>query len=153
MKIIGTYDPHGINTPNEAKKQNGQKDDFKKVMGEALNSKLPESSSVGTAMGPEMVSGLAPIGSSQLFSKVSELAISQIETILDLLDYYTGRLADDSVRTQDFSALADDMMVRISALDKFRSDNKLPERLDEMISDLVAVVGSEVEKFRRGDYS
>ncbi|RLB44251.1 MAG: hypothetical protein DRH12_00360 [Deltaproteobacteria bacterium] len=153
MKITGIYGPQGEQPSTKLKTGNSGKDEFKKVMEKVLNDNSPGSISSPTVTGPktasEITAALAPHG---LASPVLR-ASNQIEMVLDTLDFYAHKLGDQSIKPKDIDTLVDDMMTKISALDEFRYKNSLPRALDDIISDLVATVSSEVEKFKRGDYS
>jgi len=80
-------------------------------------------------------------------------ALEELEQSLDLVDFYATKLADRSLSVQDMEDLVVHMEERVAALRDLESAPGLPERLRGILSETLLAVGTEVAKFRRGDYA
>jgi len=151
MKIIGTQGPHVTETSKQTAGSKSRKGDFKKIMEQAMNELRPNTAQAPDVMGTSMLGGLKPVGPTD--SGPAKAAVIQVESMLNKLDYYANKLADHSIQISDLSPLMDDMESDIVVLEKMRSGSEIPPGLDKIVSDLVATITAEIEKFRRGDYS
>jgi hypothetical protein len=79
--------------------------------------------------------------------------IGELERSLDLVDFYAAKLADRSLSVRDMEDLVFHMEERVAALRELESAPGLPERLRGILSETLLTVGTEVAKFRRGDYA
>ena len=79
--------------------------------------------------------------------------ISAIQQTLDLVEFYAGKLGDPSVSAQGMTPLVDHLEEKMELLRGVGSSPGLPDRVRPLISDLTLTIGTEVAKFRRGDYA
>ena len=151
MKIIGTQGPKLTEVAKQGKRADGMNGDFKKVMKEVMNkvqSNAPSTSNMvttGLVQDPGMLKPIDPVP--------GEAVVGQVEVMLDKVDFYAEKLADPSIPITDLSPLMDDMQSGAMALENMITNGKVPPALNNIVSDLIATITSEVEKFRRGDYS
>ena len=81
-----------------------------------------------------------------------DMLIDSLKDTLDLIDFYTGKLADDSFPAENLSSLIDQLDERLSTIKDMSSVGDMPEKLKPVISDIAVTIGSEIERYRRGDY-
>ena len=81
-----------------------------------------------------------------------DMLLDSLKETLDLIDFYTGKLADDSFPAENLSSLIDQLDNRLSVIKDMSSVEGMPEKLKPVISDIAVTIGSEIERFRRGDY-
>ncbi len=150
MKIVGTQGPHITESPKRAKETGNNSAGFKKVMEEVMNhakSSTTKSPSILAGVSAQSITSLKPSCLDSINSTVS-----QVEVMLDRLDFYAEKLADEAIRADDLAPLMGELESDIKALEKIRANHNIPRGLDKIVSDLVVTIGAEIEKFRRGDY-
>jgi hypothetical protein len=81
-----------------------------------------------------------------------EKVMGALQETLDLVDFYADKLADSSLPITGINPLVDHLEERMETLRGMESTPGLPEKLRPLISDVVITIGTEIEKFRRGDY-
>ncbi|MBW1929097.1 MAG: hypothetical protein JRH08_05190 [Deltaproteobacteria bacterium] len=155
MKITGPHGPHITDGHNRTKAHSGKEGDFKKVMDQVMkNEQMQESSAWATVSSSTKAAEVAAVN--PMFTQTpyspSRVAVNEIERMLGLLDFYGRRLGDQSIHTKDLQPLVEHLEAGVSMLDSLRTKWRLHQGLDSIISDLVATVSSEVERFKRGDY-
>ena len=77
----------------------------------------------------------------------------EIEQTLDLVGFYAEKLGDPSFSAQGLTPLVDHLEERMEFLRSVESRPGLPDRVRPIISGLTLTIGTEVAKFRRGDYN
>ena len=144
-------DNKGVNKKGE----NGS--DFQQIM-EGINSKTdpaemkPGIEDIGPVDGGvRILHGAEQVGGSQKVDKELPF-VSELQEILDLVDFYSSKLADSSISSSGLTPLISHLEDRIEGLRSMESSSETPEKLRSVISDMVITIGSEVAKFKRGDY-
>ncbi len=150
MKIVGTQSPHVTGGQKQTKKTTEGSGDFKKLMDQAMYKDRASTVQDPKIIGGPIVEGIKPLVPTQLEPVKS--AIGEIEKMLDRLDFYAEKLADESIRSHDLSPLLADMESGIKGLEEIRQNPNMPSELNDIVSDLLSTIGAEIEKFRRGDY-
>ncbi len=79
--------------------------------------------------------------------------IEELRQTLDLVDFYAAKLADSSLPARGMSPLISHLEDRLDALQGMESSPNLPEKLRPILSDVVITIGTEIARFRRGDYA
>ena len=85
-----------------------------------------------------------------LFGK--EKIVSDLQSTLDMVDFYSERLADSSMPVSDLDSLVSHLEDRIETLRNLESSTDIPDRIRPIISDMVITIAAEIAKFKRGDY-
>jgi hypothetical protein len=104
-----------------------------------------------------------PPGGIQILGNVTDTAATQdgtlrnqvlkdLEGTLDLVDFYTTKLADQSLSAGDLKSLVGHLEERAEGLRSLQTAPGLPEGLKSLLSETTLTIGMEVAKFRRGDY-
>ena len=78
--------------------------------------------------------------------------LDSIKDTLDLIDFYAGKLSDESFPTENLSSLVDQLDERLGSIKEMSSMEGIPEKLKPVISDVAVTIGTEIERYRRGDY-
>lgn len=105
---------------------------------------LPEA--VQILSGPEKVGGAG-----NRFDQGS--LVDALGETLDLVEFYAGRLGDTSLPAEDMDPLVTHLEERLTSLKDLESAQGMPEKLRPVISDLMVTLGTEIAKYRRGDYN
>jgi hypothetical protein len=79
--------------------------------------------------------------------------LEELEQTLDLVDFYAAKLGDRSMSVQDMEDLVVHMEQRVAVLRDMESAPGVPEGLKGILSETALTVGTEVARFRRGDYA
>ena len=86
-------------------------------------------------------------------SDEKSLLLDSLKDTLDLIDFYAGKLADVSFPAENLSSVIDQLDERLTAIKDMSSADGMPEQLKPVISDIAVTIGSEIERFKRGDYA
>ena len=81
-----------------------------------------------------------------------DLLLDSLKETLNLVDFYAGKLADESFPAEDLSSLVDQLDERLASIKDMSSMEGVPDKLKPVISDVAVTIGTEIERFRRGDY-
>ena len=81
-----------------------------------------------------------------------DLLLNSLKETLDLIDFYAGKLGDISFPADNLSSLVDQLDNRLASIKDMSSMEGVPEQLKPVISDVAVTIGTEIERFRRGDY-
>lgn len=82
-----------------------------------------------------------------------EQVMEEIKQALDIIDFYAAKLADSSLSISGITPLIGHLEDKMETLRSMASTPGMPEKLRPIISDMVITIGTEIAKFRRGDYS
>ena len=78
--------------------------------------------------------------------------IGALGETLDLVDFYASKLGDSSLPASGLTPLIDHLEDRLKMLEDMESAAEIPEKMSSVLSDLKITIGTEIAKFRRGDY-
>ncbi len=79
--------------------------------------------------------------------------MKEVENTLDLAGFYTQKLGDPGVKTTFLEPLVNHLEAKMEDLRFLQNNGKIDEELKAIVSDLDITLGTEVARFRRGDYS
>ena len=155
MKV---YENQGLIQPTHSKKthKNGDKDDeFQKIMDQmqAETMKSEEAvnpGSVAPQLDVRIIQGVQQTGSS---TQVKQMVLNELRSTLDLVDYYAEKLGNTSLPVTGLAPLIEHLDERLKNLQDMESTKGLPDKLRPIVNDVVVTLGTEIAKFRRGDYS
>jgi hypothetical protein len=132
-------------------------DDFRKIMEQAdLEAQKAE------AIPPKNITG--PVGGVQILEPIqrpeerlevvpqSRALLRELEDTLDLVDFYSAKLGDSSLAADGLAALVDHLEERIEYMKGMGTNPDLPGTLRGILSDMLVTIGTEIAKFKRGDY-
>lgn len=158
MKIyegqIPNYQENGEKQINKG--TNGS--EFQKVMDQIT----PSSGQKGVVSGKENLSAVANgiqiiHGADDVkmagFNNGNAQILDELQDTLDLVDFYADKLGDSSVSANGLSPLIEHLEDRMEGLHNSGASSETPEKIRSIISDMTITIGSEIEKFKRGDYS
>ena len=105
-----------------------------------------------------VVNGIQILSGVEIVQKPSESSntapvIDEIQKTLDLIDFYAEKLKDSSLSIERLDSLVDHLDERLDSLKGLESAPGLPGELRSILSDVVLTMGTEIAKFKRGDYS
>jgi hypothetical protein len=78
--------------------------------------------------------------------------LHDLEGALDVVDFYATKLADRSLSARDLEGLVGQLESQVEGLRSLASAPGLHEGLKNLLSETTLTIGTEVAKFRRGDY-
>jgi hypothetical protein len=157
MKV---YENQGLIQPTHAKKahKNGAKDEeFQKIMDQAQAAgvmKDEDASVVAAPIAPQPqgVQILQGAEKSVQTLKAKEMVLNELRTTLDLVDFYAEKLGNTSLPITGFAPLIEHLDERLQNLQGMQADPELPQKLKPIVNDVVVTLGTEIAKFKRGDY-
>jgi hypothetical protein len=157
MKII-----EGPIIPQSQKKQPKTESgdgDFRKLMDQAVGQAGQNPKPASTAFGPDfppdgiqMTASASDISKPTTVDEVRERLVT-LEKTLDLLDFYANKLADTNLQLRELSPMIDHLEDRLVRLEEMTSSTALPDSLKALFDETMTVMGTEIAKFRRGDYA
>lgn len=131
--------------------------DFQKIM-EQISSPVHRKESMGQVEGVRPVhNGIEIVRAAEKVQGPQEATgknevVGTLKETLDLVDFYSSRLADTSLHTGGLRPLIDHLEEKLDALRGVESSPDMPEKLRPVLSDLTITIGAEIERFKRGDY-
>ncbi|MBN1102061.1 MAG: hypothetical protein JXL84_01465 [Deltaproteobacteria bacterium] len=158
MKV---YEGQGV-IPNPMVKKGAPKSSGEREFQRIMDQMLPageDGNAIGIKGSRELVpEGIQFIGGLEGIHEASGAVkrgqvLEELEQSLDLVDFYAAKLADRSLSVADLEDLVAHMEERVAALRDLESTPGLPERLKGILSETMLTVGTEVARFRRGDYA
>lgn len=102
--------------------------------------------------GIQILRGIQKTGQSSAIPG-KEKVIGALQEALDLVDFYAGKLGDSTFSVNKMVPLVESLEERMETLRGMESMEGLPQGLQSVVSDLVVTLGTEIAKFKRGDYS
>jgi hypothetical protein len=159
MKItdnMGNLFAQGAKSPSQKAKT---EQSFSEVLAQIAQGPAEESSALKAgipllgALDPVTLSEpVGPLSQSEGQTPLAAGLIDELETILDAFDRYRTRLGDVSVPVDDLADIIGHFEDRIDRLQVLNSSATTPEGLKEVTSGLMITIGTEIEKYKRGDY-
>lgn len=157
MKVYEGQIPVLPGSPKDAQKKAAGESDFQKIMDQARvefhkKEQSPAKGVTGPVESIQLTSGPDHVVNPGGISERKEL-IRELQTTLDLVDFYAVKLADSKLATSAISPLVSHLEDRLEVMRNMESNPGLPDKLRPVIADMVITIGTEIAKFRRGDYS
>jgi hypothetical protein len=97
-------------------------------------------------------SGIIPLNGTVTTSDEKTMLLNSLKETLDLIDFYAGKLEDTSCPAENLTSLVDQLDEKLDTIKGMSSAKSIPESLKPVISDIAVTMGTEIERFRRGDY-
>ena len=136
------------------KNKNADAGDFQQIMDQLTSSTITKKTLPANINPVQIINGPAetlPINN--LIEPVKkDLLLDSLKETLDLIDFYAGKLADKSFPAENLSSLVEQLDERLVSIKDMSSMEGIPEKLKPVISDVAITIGTEIERFRRGDY-
>lgn len=79
--------------------------------------------------------------------------VEGLEQTLDIVDFYAAKLSDTSFPLREMNPIIGHLEERLEGMRSLEATPGLPDHLKSILSDAVITIGTEIAKFRRGDYS
>lgn len=159
MKISDTNGSvmRGLNGPNVGKSK-GKSSAFRDVMNQIMDQgggKSAEPSPAGPAASSLNVTPGQVIGKveGQFGISSGTTVMKEVESALDLAEFYSKKLGDPALSAASLEPLVDHLEEKMASIRFHKDHGELNQEVKAIISDLDLVVGTEVARFRRGDYS
>lgn len=158
MKI---YDSTGILLPRRNEKSAGNlktKGDFQKMMSDVM-SQRDQTSSTASSGNPNLFSENAiTVQNIQTVGGVegcqSEMkGVRELQGVLDMADAYAQKLGDTSISTNALQPLVTHLEEGLEGLNQLEQKGGLDTGVKKIISELNVTLGTEIAKFKRGDYA
>lgn len=93
-----------------------------------------------------------PVNESVPGTDDKKILLDSLKDTLDLIDFYAGKLGDASFPAENLSSLIDQLDDKLESIKGLSSADGMPEKLKPVISDIAVTIGTEIERFKRGDY-
>ncbi len=136
------------------KNKNTDAGSFQKIM-DQLTSSTETNKTLPVNINPVQIidgpAGTLPINGTSGTSE-KDLLLDSLKDTLNLVDFYAGKLADESFPAEDLSSLVDQLDERLASIKDISTMEGVPDKLKPVISDVAVTIGTEIERFRRGDY-
>ena len=141
-----------------AAQKGAEGNEFQKVMEQVISGadqkvEAPRAGNLGPAAdGIQIHYGASGVGDVTAAVQ-SKQVVEELQQTLDLIDLYAGRLADSSQSISRISPLISHLEERMDNLRHMESDPGFPGKLKPIVTDVVMTIGTEIAKFKRGDYA
>ncbi|MDM7919702.1 MAG: hypothetical protein QUS12_11110 [Methanosarcina sp.] len=136
------------------KTQNNEAGSFQQIM-DQLTSRPETGKALPLSINPVQIingpAGIIPMNG-QPDSNEKSMLLDSLKDTLDLIDFYAGKLSDTSLPAEDLTSLVDQLDEKLADIKGISSMEGIPDRLKPVISDIAVTMGTEIERFRRGDY-
>ena len=157
MKI---YENQGVLLEQQKKvnkNQNADTDSFQKIMDQMTATETNNaSSSLPLNINPVQIidstAGVASVNGIMSDPTEKSMLLDSLKETLDLVDFYAGKLSDKSFPAESLTSLVDQLDDRLESIKMMSSEEGVPEGLKPVIDDMAVTIGTEIERFRRGDY-
>ncbi|MBW1800058.1 MAG: hypothetical protein JRJ85_04940 [Deltaproteobacteria bacterium] len=158
MKVHENQGPVLEQAQQKLKRKDHPETDFRKIMDQTLQEKPVKDHMIVPGNLPMISGGVAMIRGpeshdSPLNTSETKKLVSTIRDTLDMIDFYAAKLSDASVPSRDMTPLINYLEDRMDSLQGMESVPSMPDKLRSIVSDVVITVGTEIAKFRRGDYA
>lgn len=132
--------------------------DFQKIMEEKMVGVERKDVQNGPSNIDSIVNGVQILQGTQQVRRPPETlehkpVLDEIQKTLDLVDFYAEKLGNTSLPVTGLDPLVDHLEKRLEGLKGMESNPELPDKLRPILSDVVMTMGTEIAKFKRGDYS
>jgi hypothetical protein len=156
MKIGDTCGPRVYEGPVQKTAGDVKGGEFRAVMDEVLGraaaAEAPQTKMGAVSPGAvELVQGTDPIRSGQRPPGPRDL-IFGLEGALDAVAFYTRKLADPAFPVRNLAPVLDHLEETVGTLNRLGAHAELPAGLRDVLSEVTITVGTEIARFRRGDY-
>jgi hypothetical protein len=158
MKIYEGQGPIYQKTTKKQIDKSANGSEFQKVMDQIT----PSSGQKGAVSGKECLSqvangiritnGIEAVKNPGFSDRKSQI-LNELQNTLDLVDFYAEKLGDSSISANGLSPLVEHIEDRMEGLRNSGASSETPEKLKSIIADMTITIGSEIERFKRGDYS
>jgi len=158
MKVYENQGPAQLQASKSLDKKKGVDGEFQKIMDQMelqtdKQAPLQKPGEPGPIVdGIQIIREPEKIGEATI-SHGREQVAEELQQVLDLVDFYAAKLADSSQPVRGMSPLVNHLEERVKTLENLAQDAGLPQKLGDILSDTVITIGTEIAKFKRGDYS
>lgn len=157
MKVYEGQGPILQQAGKQTKKNRSNENDFRRIM-DQINSPIDRKDVIVDRKGVRpVIDGIdivRGIEKAQAAFDVTdkEQVVGALKETLDLVDFYSSKLADSSLNARGLTPLINHLEERLAALQSMESYPDMPDKMKPVISDLEITIGTEIERFKRGDY-
>jgi hypothetical protein len=156
MKVYENHGPILPTSPKSVNKNGAKDEEFQKIMDQAQAAGVmkDEDASVAAPIAPQPqgVQILQGAEKSVQTLKAKEMVLNELRTTLDLVDFYAEKLGNTSLPITGLAPLIEHLDERLQNLQGMQADPELPQKLKPIVNDVVVTLGTEIAKFKRGDY-
>jgi len=146
----------GINGPRAGKSK--VKGAFQEVMSQVMEQRDGKTAEPASVNSPGASSNITPAqlirdieGRNGIPSGVQ--VVKEVESALDLAGFYAKKLEDPAIKTASLEPLVAHLEEKMDGLRFLKDHGNMDQELKTIVSELDLTVGTEVARFRRGDYS
>ncbi|MBW1721258.1 MAG: hypothetical protein JRH13_02530 [Deltaproteobacteria bacterium] len=138
-------------------RKHGKEGDFRRIMDEMMGPMEKEAGQVVPGNLDPAINGVQILQGAEKVNMGSvrpegQVLVDELKRTLDLIDFYALKLADVSIPVEGMGPLVDHLEERLEGLKRLENDPGLPKPLQSIVSEVVLTMGTEIAKFRRGDY-
>ena len=152
MKI---YEHQGVQfnqTDKNEKKKVSDTSSFQAVMDQITSSSINKGNNNVTGIRTPLANDIGVVFKDEPVKNTKNELLNTLKNTLDLVDFYTGKLADMSISSDSLTPLVDQIEQRLDNLKEMGSSAGANDKLKTIISDMTNTMGVEIERFKRGDY-
>ena len=157
MKVYEGQGPIFQEANKNTNKKASKEGDFQKIM-DQIHSRPERIEKVTDKENPMSISeGINILHETEQINRQIDVVgkmqmLREIQETLDLVDFYSQKLADSSIPITGLDNLISNLEGRLDTLQNMESSPRIPKQLKAVISDMAITIGAEVTKFKRGDY-
>jgi hypothetical protein len=130
---------------------------FRKVMNEVMEQQDGKTARPHSVNSPEFPQNICPTQVIRDIGKQNDSlsgtqVTKELENVLDLAGFYSKKLGDPAVKTASLEPLVTHLEGKMEGLRLLREQGNMDEKLKSIVSELDLALGTEVARFKRGDY-
>lgn len=152
MKI---YEHQGVifnQTDKSNKKNISEKNSFQSVMDQVTSSSVNKENNVHAGTQMPFANGVGLVIEEKSIIENKEDVLTNLKDTLYLVDFYAEKLANSSISSDNLFPLVEQLEERLSILKEMESSVDMNDKLKTIISEVTTMMGTEIERYRRGDY-
>jgi hypothetical protein len=157
MKIHEGHGPKMENTGMVKSKNGHAGSDFKKIMDQVASGqevKQSDSQNLNAVPNVDSIIGINrihPVNTVPV-SHEKRLLLDSLRDTLDLIDFYADKLGNGNIPAEDLTPLIERLDDRLESLKIISEGDNVPDEMKPVISEMRISIGTEIERFKRGDY-
>ena len=157
MKIYESQGQNLVNNPKNVDKKSLANNEFQKMMDNLLTSsgkEITENINKPAEIimqGIHITSDISGVQNTTVMTG-KEQALETLKQTLDLVDFYVSKLSDTSIPSKEMAPIIENLEEKISTLNHFELNPLTPDKLKPVLKDVSITIGTEIAKFKRGDY-
>ena len=155
MKIYGSQDLILQQVGKKREKNASVENEFQKIM-DQINYQPEKEETAPPLENSPVMTGISIVQTEPIHGQSAyidkEKLVETLKETINIIDFYAGKLADSTISAEGLTPIINHLEERLGTLQNMESAPDIPEKLRPVISDMSITIGSEIARFRRGDY-